>query len=407
MATYAPASSVGWLDLDAGASERVAAFIRSLEEPGTLDVLGLGTIRDQLSDLLSPGTSTIQTRLRYFMFLPWIFRRLESERLDAPDFLTRLRTYEVRLIDCLVNVGPNQGVIGFTARGKLKRMPSEAYWGGLGAWKIRRRDLSIQQYAHHARVLEGLKRDDDGGSLGLSRPMWARVPDPPAEFLDEDIDFQLTQQESDFLADQVRRHHPDTLLGVFAQTSLPFADIAFPWHLPTQHMPQVLLEHLHHAQCFSELTLGAQCTYNIMLAEVARQELHWDTDETEEQQRQVMSDWADLINRRRSELQAWVDDLDSFWTVVGAAAIHERTKIFVAEMAHKALSDPVGYADDDTVRGRVRDREILLKSKRARLGHRSALQAWNGDPLGGQFSFRWGTTRTYLGDLAASSEPVV
>ncbi len=46
-------------------------------EKGTLDELGIGAIRDALSDLLFPGTSTIQTRPRYFLLVPWAFLRLE------------------------------------------------------------------------------------------------------------------------------------------------------------------------------------------------------------------------------------------------------------------------------------------------------------------------------------------
>ena len=51
MGAYAPESSLGWLDLDAAASERVGTLLRSLEEPTTLDVLGLGTVRDAFSDM--------------------------------------------------------------------------------------------------------------------------------------------------------------------------------------------------------------------------------------------------------------------------------------------------------------------------------------------------------------------
>ena len=89
---YSPSSSVGWLDLDAAASEQVGTLLRSLEEPGTLDALGLGSVRDAFSSILSPGTSTIQTRLRYFIFLPWIFQTLESERVSPAKFASRLRT---------------------------------------------------------------------------------------------------------------------------------------------------------------------------------------------------------------------------------------------------------------------------------------------------------------------------
>ena len=67
MNDYVPASTLGWLDLGTAASKRVATLLRSLEEPSTLDVLGLGTVRDAFADMLSPGTSTVQTRLRYFI----------------------------------------------------------------------------------------------------------------------------------------------------------------------------------------------------------------------------------------------------------------------------------------------------------------------------------------------------
>jgi hypothetical protein len=128
VSTYVPSSSVGWLDLDAAASERVAALLRSLEEPGTLDPLGLGSIRDVFSGVLSPGTSTIQTRLRYFVFLPWIFGSLERDRVAPADFPNRLRDREARLIDCLRPLGPDNGVIGYNSGRDLKRLPSAIYW---------------------------------------------------------------------------------------------------------------------------------------------------------------------------------------------------------------------------------------------------------------------------------------
>jgi len=38
------------------------------------DELGPGGVRDALSDLMVPGTSTIQTRLRQMLFVPWLCR---------------------------------------------------------------------------------------------------------------------------------------------------------------------------------------------------------------------------------------------------------------------------------------------------------------------------------------------
>jgi hypothetical protein len=48
-------------------------------------------------------------------------------------------------------------------------------------------------------------------------------------------------------------------------------------------------------------------------------------------------------------------------------------------------------------------RELQLKSKRAPLTQRSALENWNGAAFGGQFAYRWGTVKSYLADFHAAS----
>jgi hypothetical protein len=66
------AASLTWIDHDAKARER-SLRILSLFKTTTRDELGLGAIRDSFADQLFPGTSTIQTRLRYMLFVPWIY----------------------------------------------------------------------------------------------------------------------------------------------------------------------------------------------------------------------------------------------------------------------------------------------------------------------------------------------
>ncbi len=60
-------SSLAWLD--ASARERTKRILALFQERGTQDQLGLGGIRDSFADLFFPGTSTIQTRLRYLDLL--------------------------------------------------------------------------------------------------------------------------------------------------------------------------------------------------------------------------------------------------------------------------------------------------------------------------------------------------
>jgi hypothetical protein len=396
---------VGWLDFDAAATERVAALLRSLEEPGTLDPLGLASVRDSFSAMLSPGTSTIQTRLRYFIFLPWIFRSLERDRVGPADFARRLRDREARLIDCLRLLGPGHGVIGYTAGRDLKRLPSEIYWGGLWSWGLRRFDLSISEYAKQAARLGRYRpdRDDDGNITGSAMQMWAPMPDPPEDFLHAEIDFGLRLGEAELLVDHIRRSHPDSLIAEMCAAPSLAAMPRFPWDVATAAFPQRLKDQLHHARCFSELTVGPQHVYNVLLARDARAEFGWDTLELESEELKKLEAWTKTVRDRHAELSGWVESIADFWVLVaGFNTVSSRTQEFLNIMLQQAVADPIGFVDDPRIWAAIRNRELQLKTTRARLSHRSALETWNQAPFGGQLDYRWPVTKTYLTDIAAA-----
>ncbi|CAN5415544.1 hypothetical protein BH20CHL6_BH20CHL6_08750 [soil metagenome] len=58
--------------------------IDHFRDKGTLDELGFGTIRDSFSDHFVPGISTLQTRARYLLFVPWLYQRIERENVPWP-----------------------------------------------------------------------------------------------------------------------------------------------------------------------------------------------------------------------------------------------------------------------------------------------------------------------------------
>jgi hypothetical protein len=61
---------LGWVDHDPEQQQSVLGGL-AVSGRDARDELGLGTIRDTLSDLLFPGTSTVQQRVRYFLFVQW------------------------------------------------------------------------------------------------------------------------------------------------------------------------------------------------------------------------------------------------------------------------------------------------------------------------------------------------
>ena len=63
-------SSLAWIDFDEAERQRAQRIMALFQEKESRDELGLGAIRDSIADHLFPGTSTIQTRLRYMLFIP-------------------------------------------------------------------------------------------------------------------------------------------------------------------------------------------------------------------------------------------------------------------------------------------------------------------------------------------------
>ena len=159
--------------------------------------MGLGSLRDALSDALFPGTSYLQTRLRYLLFVPWIYRRLEGRLRAGTNVAQAARQYEIGLIGALERSPGADGIIGVRARASLVRLPSSVYWNALTTWGIFQHRQSQGWYHSKFATLirgEGVARADDPGVLWNRQPNWhPRLPDAPGSFPGE-ASFALTER---------------------------------------------------------------------------------------------------------------------------------------------------------------------------------------------------------------------
>lgn len=136
----------GWLDGDDSQRSAMLEVVKLFEDSSTVDELGIGSVRDAFSNALFPGTSTLHTRVKYFLFVPWLVNDVAQHRWPLDRSLAEMRKRETTLISALLAGGEDQGVIGRDAKGTLKRMPSELYWPGLETVGIRRWRTSIAGY---------------------------------------------------------------------------------------------------------------------------------------------------------------------------------------------------------------------------------------------------------------------
>ncbi len=127
---------LGWIDFSKSERNKVLSVLDLLSEPGTLDELGIAPIRDGFANLFFPGTSTIQTRAKYFFIVPYALKDLEhSSEINPNRMLQTFNEIEKGCGMLLLNNGVDtEGVIGnrTLANGSwVKRTPADIYWAGL------------------------------------------------------------------------------------------------------------------------------------------------------------------------------------------------------------------------------------------------------------------------------------
>src|SRR3954465_12682008 len=105
-------SSFAWLDYSARERPTMLEVVDLFRDKGTVDELGVGTIRDAFADRLFPGTSTLQSRTRYWLFFPWLYQRLEGPKVTSAAADSRIRQLQADLVRSLEKGGESEGVIG-------------------------------------------------------------------------------------------------------------------------------------------------------------------------------------------------------------------------------------------------------------------------------------------------------
>ena len=77
------------------------------------------------------GTSTIMTRARYFLLVPWAYQRLERLRVRSAEIAARARQAELSLIEPIEHSDDNDGNIGKVAKTTLKQgnIPTSMHLG--------------------------------------------------------------------------------------------------------------------------------------------------------------------------------------------------------------------------------------------------------------------------------------
>ncbi len=233
---------IGWIMFSKAEVAKAEAALKS-DQLGVRDEVGFLSLHQAFADRFFPGTSVLQTRLRYALFVPWLMEHAEGNP-------AQLLKHELELTWQL-NRGPEKkwGVIGGSILPSAPAQPpSMIYWSALARWRIllprsdavtSSRSETLKQIAATHKYASNRQRQDDGEpSMDDDLSPFVKLPAPPSEFLKtgENMDFNLRADERRFLRRQLIGVHrgptqnaTQSLLARLAEEGLPQSNITSPW----------------------------------------------------------------------------------------------------------------------------------------------------------------------------------
>jgi len=291
---------LGWIDYSKDERNKIVLILRLLGTQTALDELGIGTVRDGFSDLLFPGISTLQTRAKYFVLIPYLFHLAETQHFaKTSDVGLWLGKQEEMLVKTLVenSDASTEGIIGsrtYKQGRTVKLKPSSIYWNGLRTIGILRQpELSIDNaceitYLYSRKRKEiSLKAEGDieaaddkdvlNDGLVLFRPI---IPDPDL-LRHEAID--LNNKEAVYLFERFTQGDATqhSLLAHMIKNGLMFDSFA---DIDANALPDRLATIVRLAQNFADFIYGAHLLYNVIYSEgkdpaIQNEFKQWLTDE--------------------------------------------------------------------------------------------------------------------------------
>ena len=235
-------SQIGWIHFSRDALRKAEARLKE-EQEGVRDEVGFLLLHQAYADRFFPGTSVLQTRLRYAFFVPWLYIDL-MKSFKKGDFEQELSKKEVELTGRLMQK-KNKGVIGEKIYPRPTVQPASfIYWTALGTWSFlkKRPDGSLPSRSFINHMFSSKMRtahlfDDDGDPLDEQHRIFASIPAPPNEWNNHKakLNFKLRKEEKDYIINNLIRlpsgsdSNHISLLARLVENRINVARLTTPW----------------------------------------------------------------------------------------------------------------------------------------------------------------------------------
>jgi hypothetical protein len=394
---------LGWIDFSKNERNKVLTVLDLLSEQGTLDELGIAPIRDGFANLFFPGTSTIQTRAKYFFLVPYAMK--DQERSDETNYHQAIKAVNECERACgqaLYEKYPSEsGIIGrrsLAGGNWVKRTPADIYWAGLKKFDIfRGGNLSRSEYLRaicankkQKATLKrlGNRRDgaeeaeaDDIDAANAGKFMFWNIPTYSRNWQD-DIDIRLTDAEGAFLKEQIISTCKGSMLEYILSHNMKeileaerFSDLSGL----IQAFPSKIQNDYSLALQFSDFIFLIRTVYNVIVSDGKNESANQIFEDLQQQGKEIASLPLDEIVERLG------------------VSYDKRLVVFLNTAKNQILND-----DYEQLKLTIKNREISLKSQsRAKTCHPGEFgdDTWLG---GGELDYRYPNARMIMKDIFES-----
>lgn len=399
--------ALGWALLSREALRRAEKHLRDGEQ-GVLDEIGFLALHQAYANRFFPGTSVLQTRLRYILFVPWLYERV-AQRADRKQVGRIIQREEIDLARRLKETyGMSSGVIGARSYPKpTSQPPSMVYWTALANWGILRLMIggSYPSRATLHRMLSqsgsiSRLQDDDKHPLEEGRSFFVTLPDPPKEWNKREapLAFDLGTPETRF----IRRHlasvnRPGRLKGLcllsrLVEHQVPVDKIESLWSDAVFVAGMDDREALLRAQQVAALAAVGRAIYAALVEAICEVE-----------------DKRPMPQHHRAHLKSVIHEYGQEALKLDVDALEQDAPQSLPQPILDVLRETQRWlrrGDDYRELHWLYERaETRRKGRRARLARtmsgRERRAEWSseGHPLAGPLHYRWGTVQRLLGDL--------
>lgn len=391
---------LGWIDFSKTERNKILSVLDLLNEPGTLDELGIAPVRDGFSNLFFPGTSTIQTRAKYFFAVPYALKQLERSAETNPNkVLKTLDTIQRACAERLFEQNRDEdGIIGKRSLqgGKwVKRTPADIYWAGLRKYGIfTGGNISLSEYVRVSCAMKAQKatlkklgnRNDNAGENecddknagDLFKMQFWKMPLYRDDWM-KGFRMELTDEEARFLGSRIKESCPESMLGCVLENNMAdfldctaFRDIG----MIIDKFPEKLQDDYLMAVSFSRFIYAVRTVYNIIVSDGKNKFAN-------EEFVRLKEDFSEIADIN-------IDD------------IMERSGVFNNPLLRRFLKQSQSCMLSGNIEGLrkcIISREIQLKgSSRAKSAHPGEFDPdeWIG---GGELDYRFINAKTILSDI--------